>query len=67
MSKFRYPKCPYCNYEYRDKGIVDTDYTLMKLATEGWMKEAKHKCSNCGKDYMISVKIMYYARKINES
>lgn len=65
MNKFRWPKCPYCGYEY--KGDKMGDYTLSKLAIEGWQTEATHKCDKCGKQYMITVKIMYYGKKRKET
>lgn len=61
MSKIRYPKCPYCGYEYLAKKMGD--YKLLNLVTDGCKQEAKHKCENCGKRFTITVKIMFYARK----
>ncbi len=61
MSKFRYPKCPYCGCEYKARV---GDCTLSNLAIYGWAKEAKHKCEKCGKTFLITVKIMYYGKKI---
>lgn len=60
MNKIRYPKCPYCNCEYKDKM---GDYTLSQLALNGSITEATRKCENCGKIYKITVKIMYYGKK----
>ena len=63
-SKFCYPKCPYCGFEY--KGSNMSDYTLCKLAVESWHTEAVHKCEKCGNLYAITVKIMYYGKKIKK-
>lgn len=63
MSKFRYPKCPYCKTEYKGSGM--SDYTLMELATQGWREEAIRKCERCGKKYKITVKIMYWGAKMD--
>lgn len=63
LSKIRYPKCPYCGFEYKDS---NSDYTLCNLAVEGWRTEAVHKCEKCGNLYIITVKIMYYGKKIKE-
>ena len=65
MSKFRYPKCPYCETEYT--GWRMGDYTLYRLATNGDVTEATHLCDHCGKKYKITVKIMYYGVKMNET
>ena len=62
MSKFRYPKCPYCGVEYKADKLGDT--TLSNLAIYGWNKEAEHTCENCGRQYIITVKIMYYGKKV---
>lgn len=63
MSKFRYPKCPYCKTEY--KGSTMGDYMLSRLAIKGWEEEAIHKCERCGKKYKITVKIMYWGAKLD--
>ena len=61
-SKFTYPKCPYCKAEYRASAL--NDHTLSELAIRGWNREAKTKCEKCGKEFIVSVHISYYGRKI---
>lgn len=63
-NKFKYPKCPYCGYEVTNDNT--NGYILSNLAIYGWKTQDKHRCHECGKEYMISVKIMYYSRKIKE-
>lgn len=62
-SKFTYAKCPYCKNEYRE-GLFDGRHTLLDLATDGCLKEAKVRCENCKKYFKIKIHINYYGSKI---
>lgn len=62
-SKFTYPKCPWCNKEYKDNTF---EYNLMELVTRGWKKEVNVKCHNCGMKFKVRVHITYYGSKIKE-
>lgn len=60
MKKIRYPNCPYCGDKYIDEM---GEYQLMRLAIEGWTTEQTVKCHGCGRDFKVTVKIMYYGSK----
>ena len=62
FSKFTYPKCPYCKEEYNQN-----DFLLVRLATEGWKTEEVARCKNCGKQFIVSIHINYYGRKIKNA
>ena len=62
MTNTRYPKCPYCGTMYRQQSTFD--YALLDLATKGWIKEQRVKCSGCEAEYLITLTLMYYGKKI---
>ena len=64
MDKMSYPKCPYCGSTYH--GNRSGEYALVDLATKGWVTEQKVKCHECGADFRVTVKIMYYGSKIRD-
>lgn len=65
MSKIRYPKCPYCGKQFEERGLFDIDgQELTKLATRGNTTETKITCKYCNKQYKVTVKIMFYGRKL---
>lgn len=60
-SKFTYPKCPWCKFEYKDSMC---EYNLMNLTTKGWCTEKEVKCKNCGIKFGVTVHITYYGKKL---
>lgn len=65
MSKIRYPKCPYCGKQFEARGLCDIgDQELTRLATVGNITETKITCKNCKEKYKVTVKIMFYGRKL---
>ena len=64
MSKIRYPKCPYCKKEFKERGLFDIDVqNLTKLVTIGGLTDVEIRCPHCNEDYKVTVKIMYYGGK----
>ena len=62
MTKTRYPKCPYCGTTYRTQSSFD--YALVELATKSWVTERKVKCPGCEAEYLITLTLMYYGKRI---
>ncbi len=65
MSKITYPKCPYCQKEYRDKHGI---YDLQNLVRDETVKEKIVLCDNelCNRRFRVKVHVTYYASKIKE-
>ena len=61
MGKFTYPKCPYCKEQYHAEMF---DYSLMDLATKGWVTEKEVKCKRCGMRFGVTVHIRYFGKKL---
>lgn len=46
------PVCPYCDYEYMPEDVAESDL----------YEEGNHQtipCTKCGKDFFVSVKILF--------
>ena len=62
MTNIHYPKCPYCGTMYKRQSMFD--YALMNLAMKGWVTEERVKCMGCEAEYLVTLTLMYYSKKL---
>lgn len=64
MTKTAYPKCPYCKELFLPS---QNDYNfgkLVKLATEGWVKETEITCPHCYQPYRVRCNVNFTGSKL---